>query len=73
MYEWVPGGFFVVHTAYGRIAGSDEGGIELIGYDSERKTYRRFSTNRTGMHCPPGVAFKTVGSGRHILGVGLGV
>jgi Protein of unknown function (DUF1579) len=40
VYEWVPGGLFVVHTAYGRIGDSDVGGVELIGYDSETKKYR---------------------------------
>jgi hypothetical protein len=39
IYEWVAGGFFVVHTAYGRIGDSDVGGIELIGYDPETKRY----------------------------------
>jgi len=39
VYAWVPGRFFLVHTAYGRIGDSDVGGIELIGYDPEAKTY----------------------------------
>jgi hypothetical protein len=29
VYEWVPGRFFVVHTAYGRIGEQSVGGIEL--------------------------------------------
>jgi uncharacterized protein DUF1579 len=40
VYEWVPGGFFVLHTAYGRIGNVDVGGIEIIGYDAASKTYR---------------------------------
>jgi hypothetical protein len=40
IYEWVPGGFFVLHVAYGRIGDSDVGGIEVIGYDAEAKKYR---------------------------------
>jgi hypothetical protein len=40
IYEWVAGGFFVVHTAYGRIGDSEVGGIELIGYDAETGRYR---------------------------------
>jgi len=40
VYEWVPGGFFVLHTAYGRIGNVDVGGVETIGYDAESKTYR---------------------------------
>jgi hypothetical protein len=38
--EWVAGGLFVVHTAYGRIGDTDVGGIEMIGYDPESKTFR---------------------------------
>jgi Protein of unknown function (DUF1579) len=40
VYEWMPGGFFVLHTAYGRIGDSDVGGVEIIGYDAANKTYR---------------------------------
>jgi hypothetical protein len=42
IYEWVAGGFFVVHTAYGRIGEMNAGGIEMIGYDEEAK---KFSTH----------------------------
>jgi Protein of unknown function (DUF1579) len=40
IYEWVAGGFFVVHTAYGRIGDEDVGGIEMIGYDDETRRFR---------------------------------
>jgi hypothetical protein len=40
IYEWVAGGFFVVHTAYGSIGGAGVGGIELIGYDAASKKHR---------------------------------
>ena len=40
VYEWIPGGFFVLHTAYGRVGNLDGGGIEIIGYDAESETYR---------------------------------
>src|SRR5262245_18156522 len=40
IYEWVAGRFFVVHTAYGCIGDSRVGGIEMIGYDAEAKTFR---------------------------------
>lgn len=33
VYEWAPGGFFVVHTAYGLLADFGVGGLEVIGYD----------------------------------------
>ena len=31
MYEWVPGGFFVVHTAFGKIGDTSVGGVSIIG------------------------------------------
>jgi hypothetical protein len=40
IYEWVPGGFFVLHVAYGRIGDADVGGIEIIGYDPESRKHR---------------------------------
>jgi hypothetical protein len=40
VYEWMPGRFFVLHTAYGRIGDMDVGGTEIIGYDAASKTYR---------------------------------
>jgi Protein of unknown function (DUF1579) len=40
VYEWMPGGFFVLHTAYGRIGDMDVGGTEIIGYDAASGTYR---------------------------------
>jgi Protein of unknown function (DUF1579) len=40
VYEWAPGGFFVIHSAYGRLAGADVGGIEIMGYDPSASAYR---------------------------------
>ena len=31
VYDWAPGGFFVVHSAYGRIGRESVGGVEIIG------------------------------------------
>jgi len=31
VYQWAPGGFFVVHSAYGKIGDASVGGIEIIG------------------------------------------
>lgn len=39
VYEWAPGGFFVLHTAYGRIGELDGGAIEIIGDDEARGDY----------------------------------
>jgi Protein of unknown function (DUF1579) len=40
VYEWMPGGFFILHTAYGRIGDQDVGGTEIIGYDAAAKIFR---------------------------------
>jgi hypothetical protein len=40
VYQWVPGGHFVMHPAYGRIGNIDVGGLEVIGYDSATGQYR---------------------------------
>lgn len=40
VYEWAPGGFFVVHPAYGRIEDVGVGGVEVIGYDAATGAYR---------------------------------
>jgi hypothetical protein len=40
VYEWMPGKFFVLHTAYGRIGDLEVGGTQIIGYDETSDTYR---------------------------------
>ncbi|KOG37611.1 hypothetical protein ADK74_36190 [Streptomyces decoyicus] len=40
VYEWAPGGFFLVHSAYGRIGEFGVGGMEIIGYDETSGDYR---------------------------------
>jgi hypothetical protein len=35
VYEWAPGGFFVVHSAYGKIGENSVGGVEIIGVDGD--------------------------------------
>jgi hypothetical protein len=40
VYEWVPGGFFVLHAAYGKIGDIDVGGVEILGYQREAGHYR---------------------------------
>lgn len=39
VYEWMPGGFFVLHTAYGRVGDVDVGGTEILGYDPGKMRY----------------------------------
>ena len=40
MYNWAPGGHFVMHPAYGRIEPLEVGGLEVIGYDSATGQYQ---------------------------------
>src|SRR5262245_64996141 len=40
IYEWAPGGFFILHTAYGTIGEQGVGGVEMIGYDAETGRFR---------------------------------
>ena len=48
VYEWMPGGFFVLHTAYGRIGNMDVGGTEIIGYDAASQKYRSYFFDSQG-------------------------
>ncbi len=51
MYEWLPGKFFVLHTAYGRIGNMDVGGAEVLGYDPVTKQYfARFFDSTGNIH-----------------------
>ena len=38
-YEWLPGGFFMLHKVDAQLAGSVSQSIELIGYDAEQDCY----------------------------------
>jgi hypothetical protein len=40
IYEWVSGGVFVLHTAYGRIGSVDAERVEIIGYDKATRNYQ---------------------------------
>ena len=47
VYEWSTGGFFVLHTAYGRVGDLPGGGIEIIGHDAASGGYvSRFFDSR---------------------------
>jgi hypothetical protein len=48
VYEWMPGKFFVLHTAYGRIGDLDAGGTEIIGYDETSDTYNTYFFDSAG-------------------------
>jgi uncharacterized protein DUF1579 len=40
IYEWAPGGYFVIHTAYGSVGDIDVGGVEIISYDPHAGSFR---------------------------------
>jgi hypothetical protein len=40
IYQWAPGGFFVIHSAYGLIGDFPVGGVEIISYDPDAGRYR---------------------------------
>lgn len=48
VYEWAPGGFFIVHSAYGRIDAFDVGGTEIIGYDEAAGSYQSYFFDSQG-------------------------
>ncbi len=51
VYEWMPGRFFILHTAYGRIGNMDVGGVEVLGYDPTTKQFfSRFFDSRGNIH-----------------------
>ena len=51
IYEWLPGKFFVLHTAYGRIGDTDVGGVEILGYDPTTNQYfSRFFDSGGNIH-----------------------
>jgi hypothetical protein len=48
VYEWAPGGRFVMHPAYGRIGQVRVGGLEVIGYDPATGQYPTFFFDSQG-------------------------
>jgi hypothetical protein len=40
VYQWLPGGHFVMHPAYGCIGTVGVGGLEIIGYDHATREYQ---------------------------------
>jgi Protein of unknown function (DUF1579) len=48
VYEWAPGGFFVLHVAYGRIGDLGVGGVEIIGYDPDTRSYQCYFFDSEG-------------------------
>jgi hypothetical protein len=48
IYQWVPGEYFVMHPAYGRIGGVGVGGLEIIGYDPTTEQYQCYFFDSQG-------------------------
>jgi uncharacterized protein DUF1579 len=48
VYEWAPGGRFVMHPAYGRIGSVAVGGLEVIGYDESTDQFHTHFFDNTG-------------------------
>jgi len=49
-YEWLPGGFFLVHRVDVRMGDQTNESIENIGYDASTKTYPMHSFDSQGNH-----------------------
>lgn len=47
-YEWVPGGFFLLHRVDVRIGGEPAQALEIIGWDAARGTYFMRSFDNQG-------------------------
>lgn len=47
-YEWVPGGFFLLHRVDVRMGGDHVQALEIIGWDAEREVYLMRSYDSQG-------------------------
>ena len=47
-YEWLPGGYFLLHRVDGTMGGHPVQALEVIGYDPERGDYFSQSYDNTG-------------------------
>jgi Protein of unknown function (DUF1579) len=61
VYQWLPGGYFVMHPAYGRIGAIGVGGVEIIGFDPKTRQFRcdffdsQGNASRQALSCRDGV------------------
>jgi hypothetical protein len=61
VYQWAPGGRFLVHPAYGRVGSASVGGLEVIGYDPSTGQFQTHffdsegNTARETLSCRDGV------------------
>jgi len=60
VYQWLPGGRFVMHPAYGRIGTAGVGSVEIIGFDPATKQFQSYffdsqgTTTRETLSCRGG-------------------
>ena len=48
VYEWLPGGHFVVHRWHGRVGDAEVHGLEVIGVDRESGMFRTYFFDNDG-------------------------
>src|SRR5262249_29487909 len=48
VYQWLPGGHFVVHPAYGLFGTGGVGGYEIIGHDPKTGQFRTWFSDSQG-------------------------
>ena len=48
VYEWLPGGFFLVHRWDAKMPEGDSSGIEILGFDTTSRTYFIHSFDNQG-------------------------
>jgi len=48
VYEWLPGRYFVMHPAYGRIGNVGVGGLEVIGFDPTTRQFQCYFFDSQG-------------------------
>jgi hypothetical protein len=48
VYEWLAGGFFLIHRWHAQLPDGDSKGIEIIGYDTASGRYRMHSFDHQG-------------------------
>lgn len=47
-YEWLPGGFFLIHRVDGRMGEAEVTAIEIIGFDASIQAYLTRSFDNQG-------------------------
>ena len=48
-FEWLPGGFFVVHRWEGQLGSADVSGLEILGFDARNKVFTSRFFDQAGL------------------------